>query len=221
MILDTNSLVNTIDNINERWLFREAISADEAIGAARWIIAQQGKKGSYRGLPAPTAYDFEHGIHSFTGERLVCASARHIMGQEAARAAWLLGQSNPEVNDAYNLATGWMRAEPEFQKSGTYCCARCTLAFWRHIWAGNFERNEALIRKGLNVMEKYHTGDGKWQTFPFFYAVYTLLDLDIDLAFAELKYARPVMEKYVQKSKAGKYTKRRLAILKKALERVS
>ena len=91
MILDPTSLMKTVDNINEHFLFGESIPTQEGLEAARWIAAQQGKKGHYRYMFAPTSSDFEQGMRLFTGERLVCASARHIMGQEAARAAWLLG----------------------------------------------------------------------------------------------------------------------------------
>ncbi|MGE5124085.1 MAG: hypothetical protein ACM3H7_06170 [Acidobacteriaceae bacterium] len=221
MLHDPTSMVKTLDAINEKFLFGEAIPQGEAMEAARWIIAQQGKKGSYRGMSAPTAQDFEVGIRLFTGERLVSASARHIMGQEAARAAWLIGQSDPTVRETYNQATSWMKENIEFQNSGTFCCARCTLAFWRHFQAGNFENQGTLIRKGLQSMGERRTGDGKWHNLPFHYAVYTLLDLDIDLATLELEYARPAMEKYLQRPKAGIYTERRLAICMKALDRIN
>ena len=100
MLLDKTSLVNTIDNVNEKFLEGEQIPQQEALETARWIISRQHQKGSYRGMPAPTSYDFEHGIHVYTGEKLAYASARHILGQEASRAAWLIGRQDPGVRDA-------------------------------------------------------------------------------------------------------------------------
>jgi hypothetical protein len=221
MILDSISLMRTVDNINEKYLYGELIPKEEGLETARWIASRQGGKGSYRGMFAPTASDFEQGMRLFTGERLVSASARHIMGQEAARATWLLGSSDPAVLQTYNLATGWMNEAPDFQESGTFCCARCSLAFWRHAWIGNFENKEARISKGLQVMKDNRSSDGKWRAFPFFFAIYTLLGLDLDQACLELKYARPVLEKYVKKPKADFYSKRRAVIFEKALQKVS
>jgi hypothetical protein len=171
MILDPNSLMKTVDNINQRFLNNETISGEEGMEAARWIISRRGEKGSYRGMFAPTQSDFDQGIRVFTGERLVCASARHIMGQEAARATWLLGNQDSIVREAYDQATIWMHETTEFQQSGTFCCGRCTLAFWRHFWVGNFNNKETQISKGLVAMKNLRLGDGKWRRFPFFYAI--------------------------------------------------
>jgi len=221
MILDSTSLMKTLDNLNEKYLSGETITQAEGLEAACWIISRQGEKGSYRGMFAPTQSDFEQGIRLFTGERLVSASARHILGQEAARAAWLLGNQDHFVRDAYDRAADWMHEAPDFEHSGTYCCGRCTLAFWRHFSVGDFENKETFLLNGLQVMKNLRLGDGKWRTFPFFYAVYTLHDLDLEPARAELKYARPVMEKYLKNSRADVYSKRRVAIITKALDNIN
>jgi hypothetical protein len=213
--------MKTIDNINDKFLFDDGITQEEGLEAARWIASRQGEKGHYRYLFAPTPFDFEQGMHLFTGEKLVCASARHVMGQEAARAAWLLGSQDPIVRRAYDRATSWMHEDLGFQQSGTYCCGRCTLAFWRNFWVGNFENKEALIIKGLQSMKGYRLDDGKWHRFPFFYAVYALVDLDLEPAYAELKYALPVMEQYIKKTRRGAYSQRKITILEKALDKVS
>lgn len=217
-ILDSNSLVETLDNINERILYDEVITPDEGLEASQWIISRQGEKGSYRGLFAPTQYDFDHGIHLFTGEKLECASARHIIGQESARALWLLGSRNPVAREAYHRATGWIQQAPEFQQSGVYCCGRCSLAFWRHFWVGDFEDKEVLITRGLKMMKNLRLGDGKWRTYPFFYAIYTLTELDLEPAREELTYARLAIEKHLKHSRAGFYSQRRSTIFTKALE---
>jgi hypothetical protein len=160
-------------------------------------------------------------MHLFTGEKLVCASARHIMGQEAARAAWLLGKEDAVVQNAYHRATSWMHEEPGFQESGTYCCGRCTLAYWRHSWVGDFEDKEAHIVKGLQVMKGCRKPDGEWRSFPFFYAVFALLELDLEPAHAELKHALPVMERYIKNNRVGIYSQRRITVIQKALEKLN
>src|SRR4030065_539946 len=140
MILDPNSLIKTIDNINQQFLLGNAITQEEGLEASRWIISRQGGKGSYRDMSAPTQPDFERGIRLFTGERLISASARHIMGQEAARAVWILGNTEPVVQNAYERSIGWMHENPGFQETGKFCCGRCTLGFWRHFWIGNLQK---------------------------------------------------------------------------------
>jgi hypothetical protein len=221
MILDTTSLSKTVDNINAMFLTSEAIPAGEGLVAARWIVSRQGEKGSYRSLPAPTSSDFDQGMRVFTGERLVSASARHIMGQEGARAAWLLGGNDPDVRMAYNQATSWMHTAPEFEKTGSYCCPRCSLAFWRHTWVGDFEDKVSHLVKGLHFMKNLRLGDGKWRNFPFFYAVYTLSELNLDPARDELKYARPAMERSMKKARSDVYSKRRVAIITTILENLN
>jgi hypothetical protein len=156
----------------------------------------------------------------FTGEKITSAGARHITGQEAARAAWLLGRDNETVRSAYDIATQWMKNHPEFHHHGTFCCGKCSLAFWRHYWVGDFTNKEALISKGLLVMRDFRKGGGKWQRYPFFYAIYTLMDLPLEQARDELRYAQPSMEKYLNRAQHGSTAARRFAILEKALDAI-
>jgi hypothetical protein len=221
MILDPASLVITLDTINAAFLSGDAITSEEGLEAARWVVSRQGEKGSYRGMAAPTQADFTNGIRVFTGEKLICASARHIMGQEAARATWLLGHSDPTVRNAYDKATGWMHELQDFQQRGTFCCGRCTLAFWRHTWVGDFENKEMQLVKGLHEMKEVRLGDGKWRNYPFFYAIYTLSELDLEPARDELAYARPVMERYIKRTQPDVYSGRKIAILNKVLENLN
>jgi hypothetical protein len=221
MLLDTTSLVNTVDSINEKFLHGEQIPQHEALEAARWIISRQHQKGSYRGMPAPTTYDFTHGIRVFTGEKLAYASARHILGQEASRAAWLLGKQDADLLEAYHRTTSWMQDNTDFQDTGTFCCGKCSLAFWRHYWVSDYRFKQDYLQKGLQWMKSRRLGDGKWRTLPFFYAIYTLLGIDLELAHAELAYARPAMEKYLKHARADDYSQRRVTIFKQALETVS
>jgi len=218
MLLDTTSLVSTVDNLNAKLLSGEAIAPEEGLRAARWMASQQGERGSYRGLPAPTAHDFAHGIRTFTGERLESASSRHILGQEAARLVWLLGRHDAALLAAYRQATGWIQDDPRFQQDGTYCCGKCSLSFWRHYWAGDFPHKEQRLSRGVQAMRARRLGDGKWRTFPFFYAIYTLLSLDLPAARLELTYARPAIEKYLKHARGGDYSPRRATILRQALD---
>jgi hypothetical protein len=218
-LLDPSSLVKTLDAINEKLLLGEVIPPEEGLEATRWIATRQGEKGGYRGMFAPTQDDFEQGIRVFSGERLACASARHIMGEEAARAVWLLGRQDAQVMTAYRSATTWMQEAADSYRNGTYCCGRCTLAFWRHIWVVDFPNKEELISTGLQVLKVERQDDGRWRRFPFYYTIFTLLDLDLEPAQQELAYARPVMERGMQRIRTSALAQRRKFILEKALAR--
>jgi hypothetical protein len=217
MILVTSSLTETLDNINESLLFGEPISGEEGLQTARWIATRQGEQGSYRGMFAPTPNDFEEGIRLFTGERLVSASARHIMGQEAARALWLLGSQENALREVYKQVTQWMQDDATFRQSGRYCCGRCTLAYWRHYWVGDFPDKERFINLGLHEMQSRRTGDGRWQTYPFYYSIYTLVSLGLTAAREELSYARPAIKRYLRHPGSDLFAKRRIRIFSQAL----
>jgi hypothetical protein len=85
---------------------------------------------------------------------------------------------------------------------------------------GNFDQKEDHLKKGLQLIKNQRSGDGKWHRFPFYYTIYTLLDIDLEQALAELRYARPLLEKYVNKTKDDIYSNRRRAIISKALAKV-
>ena len=219
-ILDSTSLVNTLDRFNQRILSGEGVPRSEGLEVARWIAGQQGLAGNYRGMFAPTPDDFEHGIHVYSGEAITHASARHIMGQEAARAICLLGCQDVEVQAAYARATAWIPTVSEAHTHGTFCCGRCTPAFWRHYWVADFPDKELLLTRGLEALKAMRLSDGTWGRYPFFYTVLTLLDIDLAQARAELQYARPVMQRYLCSARRGRFAARRKQILELALERI-
>lgn len=220
-LLDSTSLVNTVEKVNEAFLFERAVPSAEKLTTARWIASRQGEKGAYRASFAPTPRDFEQGIHLFTGEKLAYASARHILGEEAARAAWLLGAQDAEVKAAYQRATHWMRQVDQFNQAGTFCCGRCTLAFWRHFWVGDFKNKELQLVKGLQALKGQRLGNGEWRRYPFYYAIYTLLEIELEPAMAELRYAAPTMERRLEMNRSGAFHARRQVILEKALAKIA
>jgi hypothetical protein len=70
-------------------------------------------------------------------------------------------------------------------------------------------------------MKNHRLGDGTWRRFPFFYAIYTLLDLEIEPALAELAYARIALERYVRVQRSGEYQERKVIICERALEKLN
>ena len=219
--LDSLSLVKTMENANLAYLNGQDIPAADKVEMAHWVASRQGLKGSYRGMFAPTEQDLHQGIRLFTGENLTYASGRHCMGQEAARLLRLWEVDIPEVKETYERAVYWMRNTQEYMHHGTYCCGRCTLAYWRHYSVGDFEHKEEFLVNGLRVMKSERDGKGKWRRFPFYYSIFTLLDLNLQPAIEELRYTRGAMECYLEASRRGSYAEKRRAILEKALAKVN
>jgi len=77
-ILNRASLYETVDRVNEAFFFGQPIGKKEALATARWILGRRGKGEHYHGGFGLTEYDREHGMFSFAGDRLNCASARRI-----------------------------------------------------------------------------------------------------------------------------------------------
>ena len=221
MILDLNSLMKTVNNINELILAGEEIPPGEGLQAARWISSRQGSKGAYRTLYAPTEADYQNGIHNFVGDKLTSASARHVLGQEAAVVVWLLGKNDPEIRSTYNRAVAWMRDHEGFKETGTFCCGRCTPAFWRHYWVGDFENKEESLMRGLKALNNARDGKGRWGRYSFHYTLYALLTIDLEPAYRELKYARPAMERSLKVLRSDNFSNRRRTIMEKAMERAN
>jgi hypothetical protein len=216
-VLDHSSLMQTVDNVNEIMLYGGSLTPLDGLEVARWIAEQQGGKNAYRGMFAPTTSDMQQGIHLFTGESLTSASARHCLGQEAARVAWLFGSGDPDVQAAYQRATGWMQHQETFSQEGVFCCGRCTAAYWHNFWTADFEDKEKQLIKGLKVLNHERDGSAKWRRFPFYFTIYVLKDIKLPQAVAELDYARPAMERYLMNSRPGIYTPRRRAVIEQAL----
>ncbi len=218
---DNLSLMGIVDEANENFLLNKQVSEHEKLAVAQMIASLQGRENSYRGMFAPTAYDMQQGIHLFTGESLTSASARHCLGQQAARVTWLYGSSDVDIRAAYERAAGWMRDHQHFNTTGTFCCGRCTAAYWHHYWAGDFQNKEQSLVKGLAVLRSERDGTGKWRRFPFYYTVYVLKDIDLPQARKELAYTRPVMERYLKSNRPGTFTERRKVVFQQALDLVA
>jgi hypothetical protein len=86
VLINRTSLSQTVDAINAAHFSGRTLPAAERSQAARWIVGRQGLPGAYGGTFAGFPFERSKGIVLFTGERIVSASARHILGEEASRA---------------------------------------------------------------------------------------------------------------------------------------
>ncbi len=220
-----SSLAQTVDAVSEAFFLKQAIDKEEREEVAEWIASRQGKAGAYAEMFAPTELDQEKGIKLFTGETVrPSASLRHVSGEEACRAMILLRPSSKSAQEALERATSAMTQKLVNARDNgreMFCCGTCDPALWRHVAAGGLRGCEDWVDRGLHWMKKLRDGEGRWRRFPFFYSVLALSEVDTPAARGEIKYAAPVLERYLLrpagKSKTGQ---RRHMVVERALERI-
>jgi len=228
MLINRTSLSQTVDAINAAQFEGRALAVTERSQAARWIAARQGLPGAYGGTFAGFPSERSRGIVLFTGERIASASARHILGEEASRALRLLRARDGRVTRALGAADeGLMRClaraaeDPRNRNPGLYCCGRCSVGLWRNLLSGGLSRREERLRHGALHLRSVRDGEHGWRTFPFWYTVLALSEMDMAEAKAELKYAAPALERTATRPAASAvYARRRQELAARALQSV-
>jgi len=193
------------------------LTAAERGRAARWIAGRQGLPGAYGGTFAGFPSERSGGIVLFTGERIASASARHILGEETARALRQLRVRDSAVTRALQGADeGMMRRlaraaeDPRKRNPGLFCCGKCSVGLWRNVLAGGLDRREERLRRSALHLRSVRDGEHGWQKFPFWYTVLALSEMDNAEARAELKYAAPALERVASRPvPAAIYARRR------------
>ena len=209
--IQSNSLAQTVDAVNEAFFFSRPIPRAERTRIARWIAGRQGRPRAYANTFALFEDERRAGIRLFTGERAACAAARHIAGEEACRALRLLKVRDKAVRGALDAAGDALalRVGPVGPRKpisglvhwlapyggGTYCCGRCSVSFWRHLTAGGFDNADDRLALGLKCLKACRQADGQWRVFPFWYTLSALIEMPADLARAEIQHAAPRLER--------------------------
>ena len=224
--IDTTSLANTLDAVNEALFQATVLTKSERKEIAAWITSLSGKPGSYADMFAPTGVDRNNGITVYTGERIVSQVAiAHILGEESCRALILLNVTGTDVKEALNRATVGMlgrlrQSENAGRVQGLYCCGKCSAAYWRHVLAGGLDRNEERLLAGMQELKSLRIGNGRWRRFPFYYTLLALSEMDIRPAADEMRYAAPLLERSVKKTMLeNKFQKRRHILAEKVLSK--
>ena len=203
--VNAESLAETLDSVNEALFYEQVLTASERKTVAGWIAEMRGKPGSYAGMFAPTSSDRNNGVRVFTGELVKSGAAiGHILGEEACRALILLGVTDAPVKDALDRATHGMlnrlrKTENASKVHGIYCCGVCSAAYWRHVMVGGLDRNEERLAAGMAALRARRTDDGRWRRFPFYYTLLALSEMNLRPALDEMRYAAPLLERYVKK----------------------
>lgn len=225
-LVNTRSLAETIDALDEVFFFGKPISSKERDEAAWWLASRQGLPGSYADMFAPTEADQGQGFAMFTGDRIATrAGSTHIMGEEASRLLILLDSPDPAVKQALTRARDGMvgrmltlNGEPRYGDIGTYCCGACSCAYWRNLSVGGLIQQEERLMAGLDALRRHRQDTGRWRKFPFHYALLALTEMPLPEAKLEMEYAAPSCERLLKAApKPGKYDVRRRALVEKAL----
>jgi hypothetical protein len=220
-IIKQNSLSETLDALNEAFFFRQSLTQSQKEQVAEWIASRQGKPGSYIGMFAPTELDFKEGARLFTGEIIPSRVATaHILGEEACRALILLDVPADSVHQALERASLGMTGRLSLLSAGIYCCGKCSAALWRHLVVGGLKGSQHWLTAGLEALKARRDGEGRWRTFPFYYTLLVLNEINSPLAIEEMKYASPLCERYMKRaSKDDKKTQRRRVLIERVLEK--
>jgi hypothetical protein len=222
-LINHNSLASTIDAVNDTLFRKQSLSKSSVIKAAEWIASCQGLPGSYANMFAPTKKDFQNGLVLFTGEKVSTrAGISHVLGQESCRALILLGVKSANVKSALEKASAGfierlkLYIEPD---KGTYCCATCSCAFWRHLAAGGLVNGRRILAAGMKTLESLRDGKGRWKKFPFYYTLLVLSEIELPAARKEMQYAAPACERVLKRdTKKTKFSQRRRILAERILE---
>lgn len=228
MLIQRNSLWQTIDAVNAARFDDAEPTAAERKLAARFIADRQGLPGSYADTFAGFPDERRRGIVVFTGERMTSASARHILGEEACRALRSLRVRDRAVQTALERADAGLAAcleraaqDPRNTNPGTYCCGKCTVSLWRNLLSGGLDRREERLQRGVAHLRTLRAGDGEWRVFPFWYTVLALHEMEVPGAAKELAYAAPALERAARRTPSTNRTaQRRHALAQRALARL-
>jgi len=222
--MNTESLAETLDAVNDAFFYERVLAESKRKEVAKWIAEMRGKPGSYAGMFAPTTIDRSNGVKVFTGEIIRSgAGMGHVLGEEACRALILLGVADTAVKGALDGATDGMlrrlrQTEDADKVHGIYCCGVCSVAYWRHVMVGGLDRNEERLAAAMEALKAHRTSDGRWRRFPFHYTLLALSGIDLKLAVDEMRYAAPVLERYVRRMIGhGKFSERRHVISERIL----
>jgi hypothetical protein len=78
--------------------------------------------------------------------------------------------------------------------------------------------NEERLLAAMSALKSYRDGNTRWRRFPFYYTLLALSEMDLPSAIEEMRYAAPIMERYLKRHAAdSEYSKRRRLLSERIL----
>ncbi|MEI7768183.1 MAG: hypothetical protein WCJ97_12190 [Phycisphaerae bacterium] len=221
---DLSTLGSVVNRVNTAGLLGEKIPAIELAQIASFLVSRQGLPGSYFGMFAPMAEELTKPYQLFTGEVVATTAAtRHILGEEALRILRNLKHKTKAVTTAIAQSQAAMlarlvHAQQKGCPIGTFCCGRCTVAYWRTLNTGWVPDADARLRGGMKDLQASRA-NGQWRRYPFYYTVMCLTELPGDITRNEIAYIAPTCEKKLRTLRPhGLYHENKAAILERLLK---
>ena len=85
---------------------------------------------------------------------------------------------------------------------------------------GGLDEPEQRLKAGLKMLKSYRDGKGKWRRFPFYYTLLALNEMEFPASIKEMRYAAPVLERVLRRSRKGdKISARRRLLAERILEK--
>ncbi len=200
-IVNRKSLAATLNTLQDLDFNGKQLSGFVRDEAEAWLTERHWARGAYRGLYAPTEADFAQPMKLYTGETITATvSKAHILGEEAARAMILLRPQTAKGKQAVAETTAIMhQLATTDELLGIHCCGRCSVSLWRHLLVAGLPDAEEIFASGIGFLREQRDSNGRWNSFSYYYTLLTLLDIQIPAARAELEYARPYIERTLEK----------------------
>jgi hypothetical protein len=226
--LDRTSLFKTVDQVSEALFFDLKIDENEKVEIADFIVNQQSKPHAYADTFAPTEVDLQNDFVLFTGERIKSTVGKcHMIGEEASRVLRKLGVQTEKIKGALHRAdTGLQNRLNSYHSRyiyGMYCCKSCSCGLWLNLSSGGLNKDTQFLIAGMDYLRQHRDGEGKWKGFPYFYALYVLHEIGLDIAKEEMKYTARSIESRLRKKRTheNKFDLRRNYICEQILEKIS
>jgi len=222
-LLNKTSLYKTVDNVNEAIFYGKKISKSDARSISSWISSRYDTEYSYNHSYGLTKMDMNSPVCTFTGERLLCASMRHIMAEESARVMLQLSEITGTMPETlkktderfYRMLKA---SEAAGKPIGTFCCGQCTIGLWRYLNAGGLPEYRKYITDGIRSLHSNRDEAGKWGRFPFYYTLLALSEIEDEAALKEINYAMTACERALKRmNKTNTFSRRKRDLLLKIM----
>jgi hypothetical protein len=131
---------------------------------------------------------------------------RQLIGEESCRIIRILDIQTDRVKIALQKAEYGLRnrigkriQDPRYIH-GTYCCKSCSCGLWLNLSSGGLNNDRELLIAGIDYLKRLQGNKGKWIGFPYYYTLYVLNEIEIDIALEEMKYAARTIESKLKKN---------------------